>query len=130
MENTSRCHMRVYLAGPMSGIPKFNFPAFDFAARKLRNLGFEVFSPAEHDRSVDPRIEDNATGDAKQAEAQTGFTLRKALGADTAWICAEGDAIALLPGWEKSSGVSAELPLAKALGLSILTLGKEFDINA
>lgn len=41
--------MRVYLAGPMRGVPHFNFPAFHAAAAELRARGYVVFSPAEAD---------------------------------------------------------------------------------
>lgn len=123
-------HMRIYLAGPMRGYPNFNFAAFDFAARKLRDLGFEVFSPAENDRQNNPAVEDNPTGDVALAEKTTGFTRRNALEQDTSWICREATAIALLPGWAKSTGAIAEHALAEALGLSILKLGKEFNIHA
>jgi hypothetical protein len=41
---------RVYIAGPMRGIPEFNFPAFDAAARG-RAMGLEIISPAELDRA-------------------------------------------------------------------------------
>lgn len=119
--------MNIYLAGPMRGIPNFNFPAFDYAAHALRNMGFTVFSPAERDRAIHGSVlEDNPTGDEAVAASKVGFSLREALGADTAWIAANATAIALLPGWEKSSGANAELALAKALGLTIIHLGKEF----
>lgn len=39
--------VRVYLAGPMSGLPEFNYPAFNQAAEQLRTLGFHVENPAE-----------------------------------------------------------------------------------
>ena len=119
--------MKLYLAGPMRGYANFNFPAFDYAAAKLREKGHEVFSPAERDRSIHgTKLEDNATGDEKEAEKTVGFSLREALAADTQYIALEADAIALLPGWENSSGVGAELALAKALGLSQIVLGKDY----
>jgi hypothetical protein len=48
------------------------------------------------------------------------------LAADTEYISKHADAIALLPGWEKSSGVAAEVALARALGLPI-ALVDDFD---
>lgn len=119
--------MKLYLAGPMRGIPNFNFPAFDYAAAKLRTQGFEVFSPAERDRVVvGAELENNPTGDEELATAKTGFSLREALGADAEFICTHADGIALLPGWERSKGACAERALADALGLTIIILGKEY----
>lgn len=119
--------MIIYLAGPMRGIPNFNFPAFDYAAEKLRAGGHFVFSPAEHDRKKNgAEIENNPTGDEALATEKTGFSLNEALAADTHFICTRAHAIALLPGWEKSSGAQAELALAKALGLTQIILGKDY----
>ena len=122
--------MKIYLAGPMRGYENFNFPAFDFAAAKLRQDGHEVFSPAERDRLIHgPKLENNKTGDEVEAEKTVGFSLRDALAVDTDWIARNADAIALLPGWEKSSGAQAELALAKALGHTQIILGKA-DVKA
>src|ERR1700722_13889131 len=108
--------MKIYLAGPMRGYANFNFPAFDFAAAKLRADGHDVFSPAERDREIHgTKLEDNATGDEKQATLTTGFSRLETLAADTRYIAIHADAIELLPGWEKSSVANAELALAKAL---------------
>lgn len=41
--------MKIYLAGPMRGIPEFNFPAFHAMACRLRAEGNVVFNPAEKD---------------------------------------------------------------------------------
>jgi hypothetical protein len=41
---------RVYIASKMSGIPAFNFPAFDAMRVRLTNMGFDVVSPADIDR--------------------------------------------------------------------------------
>ena len=59
----------------------------------------------------------NAIGDESIAAKEHGFNLREALGADLAWICAEADAVAMLPGWETSRGATAERATAIALGL-------------
>lgn len=112
---------KVYLAGPMRGIPEFNFPAFKSAAAQLRSWGFDVFSPAEKDEEVhgkDFSTQFNS-GDLAAAESK-GFSLRRALGDDTEWICKNADGIVLLPGWEKSKGALAEKALAEALGLAVL----------
>lgn len=113
--------MKIYLAGPMRGYSQFNFPAFDAAAEKLRAEGHEVFSPAERDRKKygDNCAANNATGDEKQFEKEFGGTIRECLGVDLAWICAEAEAIALLPGWENSKGARAEAATAYALGLQV-----------
>jgi hypothetical protein len=116
--------MKIYLAGPMRGIPEFNFPAFYAAAAGLRAQGHFVFSPAERDneRHGTDISKGNATGDEKVAAEQHGFNLREALYEDMKFICLEADAIALLPGWENSKGANAELATAKALGLEVIEL--------
>lgn len=118
--------MKLYLAGPMRGIPNFNFPAFDYAAEKLREAGFEVFSPAERDRATyGAEIEHNPTGD-EQKVTNPACTINDCMSADCEWICRHAHGIALLPGWEKSTGANAELALARALGLTVIHLGKEY----
>lgn len=116
--------MKIYLAGPMRGIPEFNFPAFMLAARQLRSVGHEVFNPAEEDikRHGTDVSKGNVTGCEKQAEQDHGLTIRDALAVDLAWICATAEAIALLPGWENSKGARAEHATAVALGLRVILL--------
>lgn len=119
--------MKIYLAGPMRGYENFNFPAFDYAAAKLREQGHFVFSPADKDREVmGEEVFINPTGDEDKLAKISGYTIRIALGHDLAWICKEADAVALLPGWEASTGATAERAAAVALGLTIIILGKEF----
>jgi hypothetical protein len=118
--------MKIYLAGSMSGIPNFNFPAFNAAAAQLRSDGHFVFNPAERDIERHGGVDisaDNPTGDPALAAKTHGFSLREALADDTAFICKEADAIAMLPGWENSKGARAEHALAFALGHSIIYLG-------
>ncbi len=106
--------MKIYLAGPMTGLPHFNFPLFNSVANKLRDAGHEVFNPAERDNEVhgtDISV-GNITGDQLLATKQHGFSLGDALGDDTQYICKQADAICMLPGWEYSSGARAEHALA------------------
>lgn len=114
--------MKIYLAGPMTGIPHFNYPAFNAAAAKLREAGHTVFNPAEYDVETYGKDISNETGCAITATAEHGFDRRAALKADLAWICDNAEGIALLPGWEKSSGANAERALANALGLEVIHL--------
>jgi hypothetical protein len=116
--------MKVYVAGPMRGIPEFNFPAFNTAAALLRSQGHYVFNPAERDNErhgKDISI-GNITGCEVTAAKVHGFSLREALADDTKFICLEADAIALLPGWENSKGAKAELALSEALGHKVMYL--------
>lgn len=116
--------MKIYLAGPMRGIPEFNFPAFYAAEDKLKEQGHEVFNPAkrDNDRHGTDISVGNATGDETVAAVQHGFSLREALRDDMEWISMEADAIALLPGWQNSLGATAERALAIALHLEVIYL--------
>lgn len=114
--------MNTYLAGPMTGIPHFNYPAFNAAAANLRRAGHHVFNPAEHDTELHGKDISNPEGCAETAAKEHGFCRRTALKADLSWICDHAEAIALLPGWEKSSGARAERALAEALSLRIIEL--------
>lgn len=125
---------KIYIAGPMTGIPQFNFPMFDTFRDLYKKMDYEVFSPADHDRALlgrpmdwlpyDQHQEDNWKRWSKNAvHDRTGQTelpsLREMLGADLQWICSEATHIAMTPGWEKSNGARAEHATAVALGLTI-----------
>lgn len=104
--------MKVYLAGPMSGVPDFNFPAFMDAAKQLRAEGHEVFNPAEEDLRV--------WGDLETVRKKANY--RDCLRLDLNWILDHAEVIALLPGWEASRGANIELLLARVLGLKEIYL--------
>lgn len=116
--------MKIYIAGPMRGYAEFNFAAFDKAAAHFRSIGHEVFSPADNDRKNHGADFAKGTSGAHNDLQGTGFDLRVALKQDLAWICGEADAIAMLPGWEKSLGATAEHATAEALGLQVLIEGE------
>lgn len=91
--------MRLYLAGPMSGLPDFNYPAFNAAAEKLREAGYEVENPAEHDL---------------QAGLPWQVYLRHAI--KRLMDC---DAVATLPAWEHSKGARLEVLIAERLAMQV-----------
>lgn len=89
-----------YIAGPMSGLPDYNYPAFYAAAARLRALGYAVENPAENPPP------DAAVADPWQAFMRMGITQ-----------LVRCDAIVMLPGWEKSRGATIEHALAGQLGI-------------
>ena len=99
----------VYVAGPMSGLPQFNFPAFDLATASLRAQGYEVISPAELD---DPETRAAALASPDGSAASYGAngkdTWADYLARDVKIIGDHAVAIALLPGWERSKGAKLE----------------------
>lgn len=106
--------MKLYLAGPMTGIKYFNAPAFADAAFRLRLVGYEVFNPAENDIANGIEL---GKFNGTENLSEHGFSLRDILKQDLTWICDNADGIAVLHGHEKSKGVAAELALAHALGI-------------
>lgn len=120
--------MKVYVAGPMTGIPQFNFPAFEAVATDLRARGFEVVSPAELDdpesRAAALASED---GDPAAYNSVTGETWGDLLARDVKLIADGGiEAIVVLPGWESSRGARLETFVANVLcGLPVYRYGLE-----
>lgn len=108
---------KIYLAGPMKGMPDRNYPAFRKAREALRAEGNFVFCPAE-------LIEKTRGLPSEEENASQAFR-RRVLAVDLRWICEHADAIALLPGWRASTGATAEHATAVALGLEVIELGDE-----
>lgn len=94
--------LRVYVSGPMTGLPEFNFPAFHAAAEALRELGHEVVNPA-----------DAGVGGGLSYEDYLRRDLHDLLGCN---------AICMLPGWEASKGARVEEHMARALGFTFVEL--------
>lgn len=89
--------MKIYIAGPMTGIPKYNRPAFHFEAMRLASEGHVALNPATLPDSLSqPEYMDICLA-----------MLR----------CADG--IFLLSGWQNSAGAKAEHALAQKLELEI-----------
>jgi len=97
---------RIYISGPMSGLPALNFPAFFAEAARLRGLGYEVVNPAELDHGPEP-------------------TWHECMRADIAAMMS-CNTVALLDGWERSNGAHLELHLAHRVGMEVL-ISKEIE---
>lgn len=91
--------MIIYIAGPMSGLPDFYYPAFLAAAAELRAKGFNVVCPAENDLPLG-----RAWADYMR------HAITRMMGCD---------AVALLPGWTGSRGAQLEHAIACELGMPV-----------
>lgn len=98
----------VYLAGPMTGLPRYGFDAFESAREALRADGFEVMCPAE---------EDIAAGFDPDQPGTAG-PLWEYMARDLPMIC-RAAALVLLPGWRGSRGCRIETSVAMALGIPL-----------
>jgi hypothetical protein len=95
---------KIYIAGPMRGLPDLNFPAFDRAALHFGDCGYFVFNPSDMDR---------AAGDNADDPPFIADCMKRDLNV----ICECTD-IALLRGWPHSAGVRPEVALAHLLKLN------------
>ena len=91
---------RIYIAGPMTGLPEFNYPAFNKEAQRLRAMGYHVENPA-----------DNPEPPCKSWLGYMRMALPQLV------TC---DIVALLPGWQDSKGARIERCLAIDLSLRVL----------
>lgn len=92
--------MKLYISGPMTGLPNFNFPAFNAAAAVVRSMGHEAVNPVD----INP-------------DSNTPWEV--CLRADIKALC-DCDGIVLIHGWEHSKGAHLELQVAHRLGLKVL----------
>ena len=94
----------VYVSGPMTGILRYNKPAFDAMAAKCWDLGARfVVNPAD----LIPMVE----ADEITREQCMKSDINKLL------LC---DAIVMLPGWEQSPGALLERDIAIAVGMKVV----------
>ena len=92
---------RLYVAGPMTGLPGFNYPSFREATQRLLLRGYAVEDP-----STNPD-----QGDDYAAYIRLGLL-------QLLWC----DGIALLPQWGSSRGAVLEVTVAQAIGISVKTV--------
>ena len=99
--------MKIYLAGPMRGYPKWNADAFDRLQKQWEEAGHDVWSPIEMDRKrgVNPS---ELTEDHLDEIGRDRCWLSSVLISDLKAI-AHCEGIALLSGWEESQGAKVEV---------------------
>jgi hypothetical protein len=90
---------RIYLSGPMTGLPGLNFPAFAAMTANLRSDGHTVTNPAE----LNP----------------DGGSWNDCMRRDIAALM-DCDTVATLPGWEHSKGARLEVLIAERLGMTVV----------
>lgn len=91
----------VYIAGPMRGLPNFNYDLFHQVTEQFRESGITVFNPAE-------------TFDGDQSREFSEY-----MRADVKMLL-KSSMVFFLPGWQDSEGARLEYLLARALGLETL----------
>lgn len=113
--------MRVYIAGPMSGLPLWNWPAFERAERDLILQGHEPVNPArvDEEEGAVKVIRLSSDGSIVDVRVPDSFSFRKAIKRDLELV-ESCEAIYLLTGWQDSLGATIEYDRAHRLGLKVL----------
>jgi len=92
-------HCSIYIAGPMTGLPDYNYPKFHSMESLLREMGFRnILNPAD--------IAGGETG------YYYGYYIRESLK-----MIAKADIVVFLDGWENSKGANLEFHAAQLMGL-------------
>lgn len=98
----------------MSGHPEHNFPAFRKYAKRLREIGFKILSPAEL-----TELDDQEPGSRpwEWYLKQDMFMLLQCKG------------VILMEGWKTSRGARAECDLADTLGMEVYTIDDQMRVT-
>lgn len=102
--------MRVYIAGPIAGMPNGNEQAFNLRAGELLNAGHEPVNPWD----IEPDHTGPCLGEPVPYSSIHGYGCFLRADIEVLMYC---DAITLLPGWQDSRGASTEERVARALSL-------------
>ena len=105
---------RLYLAGPIRNSYHNFKERFEFAEEMLRTAGYNVFNPVRQDDMLE--------------RSGVPLEIRTLLKHDLAWICDWAQAVALLDGWQNSTGALAEFWTATACGITTWHLPLEYQL--
>jgi hypothetical protein len=118
-----------YVAGPMTNIPRFNYPMFRAATAHLRGLGLAVVSPEEMDSDLMRALAwESPDGDASKLAKATGETWGDVLARDVKVISDTLGGIVVLPNWEKSRGARLEVFVGLLTGKKFAVYDAETEI--
>lgn len=98
---------KIFISGPMTGYPEFNYPLFNLVAKALRHKGYKVENPAEN------------------AACETWADYMR-LSICQVLVC---DVVYTLPNWQDSKGAVIEVGLAQELGLPIFAVSESLLNN-
>lgn len=93
---------RIYVSGPMTGLPDFNKPAFNAAAAALREAGYTVFNPVNNGVPENARWATHMRADIVGLMGCYGLCY--------------------LPGWFDSRGAKLEMQIAQELEITCAPL--------
>ena len=101
--------MRIYIAGPMKGIPQRNYPAFYAAAAAWEAAGHIVLNPASVDEGGNMTWEDCMRASMR--------------------LLSTADAVAVLRGWKRSTGAKIEVYAARSFKWHVYDANKPNDLT-
>lgn len=103
--------IRLYVAGPMTGLPDNNYPAFNQAANKLRVHGYKVENPADNEASLQKILHHHPIEYTDYLRAGLTQLLH----------C---DGVAVLEDWWLSGGARWEVQTAGILRMPVRPVGE------
>ncbi len=95
--------MKVYISGPMTGKPGYNYDEFHRCADRLREAGHEPLNPAT-----------SFNGATSHPAGRSAFMR------EDFKLILEADAVAVMPGWQDSPGADVEVRMCRELGLPVI----------
>ena len=102
----------IYIAGPITGKPNFNWDAFYNAESELQDDNWLTVNPCTS--ALSRKLQ--------QQETISKSDIKDVMLLDIS-LLANCDAVYMLNGWKESKGACAEYTFAKAIGLQILMQG-------
>jgi hypothetical protein len=124
MKNKAKTKPILYISGPLTGYPEYNFPAF-FGAEKILEGNIKIINPARF--VIDLWARWGLIGRFEEWKEIVSspvlkiIPMEKYMHTDILAVCLS-DGVVVLPGWEKSEGAIKELQIAQAPGLRLKSL--------